>query len=72
MDINGNFYIPDIIRNWTEAVFGLGLRCTNKRNIKREIFLKYGIGPTLLYVTPLEKVETESPWSIKLTFVRNF
>jgi hypothetical protein len=72
MDDNGNFYTPDYTRNWTEAVFGLGVRYRNRRNIEREIFLKYGIGPTKLYVTPLEKVESAHAWTLKLTLVRNF
>ncbi len=72
MDENGNFYEPAYITHWTEAVVGLGVRYKNHRNIEREIFLKYGIGPEKLYVTPLDKVESAHSWTIKLTLVRNF
>ena len=72
MDIDGNFYSPDYITHWAEAVFGLGVRYKNHRNVQREIFLKYGIGPSKLYISPLEKVESSNSWTLKLTLVRNF
>ena len=72
MDGRGNFYTPDYITHWTEAVIGLGVRYRNHRNIEREIFLKYGIGPSKLYVSPQEKVESYNAWTLKLTLVRNF
>jgi hypothetical protein len=72
MDMYGNFYAPDYITNWTEAVFGFGVRYRNRRNVEREIFLKYGVGPSKMYVSPLERVESANSWTLKLTFVRNF
>jgi hypothetical protein len=72
MDENGNFYTPGFVTHWTEAVIGLGIRYRNRRNVEREVFLKYGIGPEKLYITPLEKVASAHSWTIKLTFVRDF
>lgn len=72
MDGRGFFYTPDYITHWTEAVIGLGVRYRNHKNIEREIFLKYGIGPSKLYVSPQEKVESSNAWTLKLTLVRNF
>jgi hypothetical protein len=72
MDMDGHFYNPDFTDKWMEAAFGLGVRYRNKRNIEREIYLKYGIGPNVLYVSPLEKVESAHAWTLKLTLVRNF
>ncbi|HTA27538.1 MAG TPA: hypothetical protein VK809_07115 [Bacteroidia bacterium] len=72
MDENGDFYEPDYITRWTEAVIGLGVRYRNHKNVQREIFLKYGIGPERLYVSPVGEVESAHSWSLKLTLVRNF
>ena len=72
MDAYGNFYAPDFIRNWTEAVAGLGVRYKNSRHVEREVFLKYGIGQSKYYVTPLEQIESTQSWTLKLTLVRNF
>lgn len=72
MDASGNFYTADFINHWTEAAFGLGVRYKNRRNVEREIFLKYGISPTKLYVNPYEEVQSSRAWTLKLTFVRDF
>ncbi len=72
MDINGNYYAPDFISNWTEAVFGLGVRYTNKRHVKKEVFLKYGVGPSTMYEIPYRFYTSVHPWTLKLTVVRNF
>jgi hypothetical protein len=72
MDVNGNFYTPELINHWTEAVFGLGIRYHNRRSIQREVFLKYGKGPSTLYLPPSGIFETAHPWTLKLSFVRSF
>jgi hypothetical protein len=72
MDMNGNYYTANFINHWTEAVFGIGLRYRNRRNIQREVFIKYGVGPEQLYVSPYEIVQTGHPWTLKLSFVRDF
>ena len=72
MDANGNFYTANFINHWAEAVFGLGIRYRNKRNVEREIFLKYGVGPDKLYISPYEEVQSGHPWTLKLSFVRSF
>ncbi len=72
MDVNGNFYSPDFLVNWTEAVFGFGVRYSNKRRVNREIFLKYGVGSDQTYFSPDGIVKSVHPWTLKLTLVRNF
>lgn len=72
MDVNGNFYTPAFISEWTEAVFGLGVRYFNRKHVKKEIFLKYGVGPSEEYISPAEQVTSVHPWTLKLTFVRDF
>lgn len=72
MDVNGNYYTADFINHWVEAVFGLGIRYKNKRNIEREVFLKYGVGPENLYISPYGQVQSGHPWTLKLTLARNF
>jgi len=72
MDVNGNYYTANFTNHWIEAVFGLGIRYRNRRNIEREIFIKYGVGPKTLYISPYEIVQSGHPWTLKLSFVRDF
>jgi hypothetical protein len=72
MDANGNFYTADFINHWAEPAFGFGVRYRNKKNVQREVFLKYGFGPPELYISPYEEVESAHAWTLKLTFARDF
>jgi len=72
MDAYGNFYTADFVNQWIEPIIGLGVRYKNRRNVEREIFVKYGFGPSKLYVSPYEEVQSAHAWTLKLAFVRDF
>lgn len=72
MDSYGNFYTAEFTNHWVEAALGLGIRYKNCHNVEREIFLKYGVGPSQFYFSPYNEIQAGHPWTLKLTLARDF
>jgi hypothetical protein len=71
MDDDGSTYYAKLTNYWFEPAAGFGVRYKDGKKRLREIYLKYGMGASNLFIGPSGYYPVSGhPWTLKLTFTR--